>query len=870
MTSFNSQIKEEINQTKNQQKQNDDFKTKFLNFSEDQNNFHFIDITSALKSTNRFSKPVLVYISQISTDNKPTTPEYWKNLTKCIRAAVKKSYKTGNALNNYRIELSELTAWTKEMEKAIKKDIQKSVRQLSLHDIEDIETFRAFLKGEANFLSKLLFKGELTIPCQKSIRKRITELINNSNGLEKINHVYTRINKIERCFESIIFQETTITISRSLTGSNTNDHIQKTIELLKENESIIKNMEEDVVEIADIIISLPTTELTKLLQTLQKSMKQISIHLHTVDILGNIVSVKLPKDIMKNIIRIAQKYNADIIKAFRQELVEIFAPKRTFRFTSSDGWFKQAISWHEKLNMLIDIEEALSSGKKVVEIKNIIKTSFENWETLKHSKSATKIGEVHINKWIKTLKQITADNFGYKLRFDFRELKGIPKLRQKKPFFLDRFGSKRAGERHYIPDRWEGVIYDRLGQLEKRDNVLNTFTIRIRKNIAVYCEFLEKSILKRLEKIATRDLRNLSKLFENQKFLENIWVKAGHKTPNVILKNLVNETNNPLNILHKIEVQIDVIDGKALLKDLFDENQSIRKTDFIEHFNNRNIIEKAMTSDKIITEKILKGKVFNFLSNKTVKEVPIPRFSKSKGVVYASITNENERAAAVRVFLDLITRSEEGIRILLKTGMISKKTHKATKSPKEKVKIGINWKTGVSTQKIDGQISGLLDGIVSIKIGNKYEDEFIVEMVGTRKGQLPSDYARAPFSTVIGDILRIACFRAMNKPGMVVYTHYDNLGNLKYTIIYFQNHIGELLRKKGAHIAVDINRPLVRNLIQRDKRQIIDKMNKNFNIQLDIQYNIDLNKYLSKDSSLEQIYSEFYKIVNIIIGRDKK
>lgn len=239
------------------------------------------------------------------------------------------------------------------------------------------------------------------------------------------------------------------------------------------------------------------------------------------------------------------------------------------------------------------------------------------------------------------------------------------------------------------------------------------------------------------------------------------------------------------------------------------------------------------------------------------------------GVVFASITNENERAAAVRVFLDLITKSEEGRKVLLKTGMISKGTYLAIKSPKEKVKIEINWKTGVSIRKIEAQISGLLDGIISIKNGKKYEDEFIVEMVGTSKGQLPNDYASTPFSTVIGDLLRIACYRAMNKPGMVVYTHYDNSGNLRYTIIYFQNHIGELLREKGAHIAVDINRPQVRKLIQRDIGYLINQINKNFNIKLEINNDIDLKKFLSKESSLTQIYAEFFKLIMIIIEREK-
>ena len=87
----------------------------------------------------------------------------------------------------------------------------------------------------------------------------------------------------------------------------------------------------------------------------------------------------------------------------------------------------------------------------------------------------------------------------------------------------------------------------------------------------------------------------------------------------------------------------------------------------------------------------------------------------------------------------------------------------------EKIEFITNWETGVKTQKIEGLTTGLLDGIVTIKSGNTYLDEFIVEMVGTNKGQLLQDSKRNPLSNVIGDILRIACYRALEKLGIITY-----------------------------------------------------------------------------------------------------
>lgn len=428
-----------------------------------------------------------------------------------------------------------------------------------------------------------------------------------------------------------------------------------------------------------------------------------------------------------------------------------------------------------------------------------------------------------------------------------------------------------AGEKRYIPDRWEGVTYDTLGQLKQRDNVTNTFTFRIRKNIVTYKELLEKTILKRLEKIAARDLRNLSILFESQNFLKEIWVSAGNKTPDEILKSLMGKTNNPLYILKEVEVNFNVVDGIKVLSPLFEKSQvdkNLNAKNFQEIFTNRNIIDEAINSEKIITAKILRGKAFSYLSHETLEEVSIPRFSKSKGVMFADITNENEKAAAIRVFLDLIVNSEEGREILYKLGMISKETRTILLSKREKIEFIINWETGVKTQKIEGLTTGLLDGIVTIKSGNTYLDEFIVEMVGTNKGQLLQDSKKNPFSNVIGDILRIACYRALEKPGIITYVHYDSLGNLNYTIISFNKRVGKALREAGAYLAVDINRPQVRRLYQKSQKQVINQFEKVFKIKPNLDPIVDLQKYAIDGADVTNIYEQFLKLVNIILGKE--
>ncbi len=189
-------------------------------------------------------------------------------------------------------------------------------------------------------------------------------------------------------------------------------------------------------------------------------------------------------------------------------------------------------------------------------------------------------------------------------------------------------------------------------------------------------------------------------------------------------------------------------------------------------------------------------------------------------------------------------------------------------SKRGKTEFIINWETGVNTQKIEGLTTGLLDGIVTIKNSNTYLGEFIVEMVGSNKGQLLKDSMKNPMSNVIGDMLRIACYRALGKPGMITYVHYDNSGNLNYSIIAFNKRVGKVLREAGAYLAVDINRPQVRRLYQESHEQVIKQFEKVFKIMPNLDPNADLLRYAVSEGDEIYIYDQFLKLISIILENE--
>jgi hypothetical protein len=142
----------------------------------------------------------------------------------------------------------------------------------------------------------------------------------------------------------------------------------------------------------------------------------------------------------------------------------------------------------------------------------------------------------------------------------------------------------------------------------------------------------------------------------------------------------------------------------------FKEGESDLRS-FLTYFCGKNLMKVASFQPKITSSFIDNGAAFNHLNKSTKKEVPLPRFSKSKGIVYPELTNEKENAAAIRVFLDLLTNSEEGKLILKEIGFINK-FNKGTR-------FKTDWKSGVHTASLKGQITGLLDGIVAVKQGKK-------------------------------------------------------------------------------------------------------------------------------------------------------
>jgi hypothetical protein len=181
--------------------------------------------------------------------------------------------------------------------------------------------------------------------------------------------------------------------------------------------------------------------------------------------------------------------------------------------------------------------------------------------------------------------------------------------------------------------------------------------------------------------------------------------------------------------------------------------------------------------------------------------------------VYPSIINESEKSAAIRIFLDILTTSKQGRILLEELGIVSG------------IKLGdciiTDWKTGTITSGLAGQTTGLLDGIVAIRRGRKYVDEFVVEMIGYYKGnETISDLmGKGPFSSVLGDTLRIACYGATGKPGMVAHSSINKDGDLVYPLMIFDQTVTDALRHHGAQLAIDINRKKLEVYLWKENNQ---------------------------------------------------
>lgn len=141
-------------------------------------------------------------------------------------------------------------------------------------------------------------------------------------------------------------------------------------------------------------------------------------------------------------------------------------------------------------------------------------------------------------------------------------------------------------------------------------------------------------------------------------------------------------------------------------------------------------------------------------------------------------------------------------------------------------------------------------------------------MIGSNKANetLSDLLDKSPFSCVLGDILRIACYEAAGKRGMIVHPAFDKKGDLIYTIMMFNHEIGEVLRANGAFLAVDMNRKSVREAIQKDPSILMEKIEEIFEITSNLNLETDLSRYSVNSENEMEVFTLFRELTELIIG----
>ena len=201
--------------------------------------------------------------------------------------------------------------------------------------------------------------------------------------------------------------------------------------------------------------------------------------------------------------------------------------------------------------------------------------------------------------------------------------------------------------------------------------------------------------------------------------------------------------------------------------------------------------------------------------------------------------------------------------------MINEKTRDIIEFDRSRIGFIINYKIGTSSSKLVSQTSGVLDGIVTTTQESRNLDEFIVEMIGNAKGNYRNvNYIThgSPFNSVIADMLRVACYTAAGKPGMVVYGHFNKTGKLIYTIIVFSKKSADKLSKEGANLAVDMSRPRVRKLLQDGHFRIMDQLKKVFKIPSELNLGPNLLKFSIDSFTNDELLELFLKLIKIILN----
>lgn len=827
------------------------------------------NILTELKESSRFSVTIIKLIEGILKKSENIQysrckdyVNFWKSFSNNLSNAKNAAQHSYSPLNKYLDELSELASWTLDL-----LGISSSLSSSETLEKKINQKVREFVRGDVNYLNKLLKRGILS----KKLQQMISSLINTEfEDFTNINIILTKINKRFKTYESLICLNHALVIIRTSTNENLRTHVIKSIALLKPNTIKIDSSTSPIVTIGDMIVDLDVKILKKALLYIKKEENQHPIRFHSIDKHSNIISAVLPDSMNEAIYDYAAELQENSSSFdginIQQWFKELFAYHRTFVFTNDiSGWVKQANSYLKKLNFWIELESKLSNREELEEVRRMITETFLEWNKHEgsHTQKTNKIRGVEITQWVNCLVEIIPNESGKKIVFDFSKIKNRFKSRQAlsqgRDVFLSRLDPRVSGSNLSVPDRWEGIIYDRLGKPDGYHS--NKHVFRVRSAVKGQEKVLKRIILQRLEKVGQRNIQNLTEIFLHNPELEAIWKEAGYKTPNDLLKSFVKDDFNPLLQLKRIKVKFKAVDAQKILQTAYNQfkHGESNLTSFLTYFCNKNLIDAATTQPKITSRSIDNGVAFKHLNEITKIELPLPRFSKSKGVVYPELTNEKENSAAIRVFLDILTNSKEGKLILKETGFINK----FNKSTRFKT----DWRSGVNTASLTGQITGLLDGIVSVKQGNRYVNEFIIEMIGTNKANetLSDLIDKGPFSSALGDILRIACYEAAGKPGMVVHPSFDKIGSLIYTIMKFDRGVGKVLSQKGAYLAVDMNRKSVKGVLQNNPSTLMEQFEKIFNITKNMNLGIDLQRF-SVDSECEKdVFTLFRELVEIIL-----
>lgn len=834
------------------------------------------DLIVGLRNTSRFSNETLAYVKKVMikhSEHYYDQIKFWSLLSNSLMNTKEYARKISNLDV---IELTELTSWSKNMRSTAKKISHKSSKS-SVDSGSLKHTFLDFINGEVTYLSKSLRCRTLSKIHQQSFSKNIKSLIKDEI---EINGIFTQISRFLHSYVSTVLKENSIMVIVSSEESNTESHIEVVSRLV--NSNFEAESSDTITTFLDLIIETDTYILEKMFYYLKEVRKPIHIKAFILDDLGYTTAFRLPDSLTDEVLSSTSFLSSFDEKTFLQKLKSIFAIERTFFFSDTSGatWVRQVRKANELLNLFISLDEIFKkyevsyepqSGEVISEIKEAFNKAFNSWETLnRHSSNPDYIGNLHIHDWTYCLKSVNKDELGYLLNFNFNEIKEKVekgKLGKYKSSFFERFTIVRHGS--YVSDRWEGVIYDNIGKFEKHSDKSQNYIFRIRNDIKSWKSTFDKQVLKNLEHIALTDLRRLDKYFKNDslQFLKVNWVTNGYETPDNYLKSFTNDQNNPLNVLKEASVKFRVIDGIDLLcKEIVKKNPVFSFDLFKKLYTNSKLVDRACCSNTFVEANIEKNLALTYLNSRTKKDMCIPRYSKSKGVVFSDITNENEKAAAIRVFSDLLTNSDEGRRLLVEIGFLSEQNFIALSS--NDASFIKDWKKGIRSFAVENQLAGLPDGIIVVKRGKKYSDEFIIEIIGQNKGKQSEVYleTQSAYSTIIADLIRIACIGGAGKQGIVVYGQIDKKGNLVYTIIRFDKHVINKLKEAGAQLAIELNRPKVRKLLQSKNKQLHTILESVFYDTSTLDFNTNLDKFLTKSSTNLELYRLFYTLIKVILG----